>query len=92
MATIVKVKVPDALMGKGSVKLLITEGEVTRVLNLSPDANGFVSFEISSSATVSFVAPMQSRSTLTTVIGVAVAIAAIICVFLIVKGSASRRR
>lgn len=92
MATIIKVKVPDALMGKGSVKLLITEGEVTRVLNLSPDANGFVSFEISSSATVSFVAPMQSRSTLTTVIGVAVAIAAIICVFLIVKGSASRRR
>lgn len=60
-----RLKVPAGLESESTVKLLVTEGGVTRVLRLSPSADGYVSFEISGDASVTFVTPIKTTNVLT---------------------------
>jgi len=59
-----RLKVPVALQSDATIKLLVTENGVTRVLRLSPSTDGYVSFDITGDATVSFVAPVKSTNIL----------------------------
>lgn len=61
-------KTPSNVAASGMVKVLVTEGEATRVLNLAASPEGYVSFEVSGDATVSFVAPVNTTSYFTIIL------------------------
>jgi hypothetical protein len=57
-----RLKVPAGMESDSTIKILVTEDGVTRVLHLSPSSDGYVSFDISGDATVSFVSPVRTSN------------------------------
>ncbi|MDD3946510.1 MAG: MBG domain-containing protein, partial [Clostridia bacterium] len=88
----VRVKVPDELASLDRVKLLVTEGETTRVLYLTPSAEGTVSFTVNGPATVSFISPVKTTSFLTIALTVVGSMVLIFIVFSFIKGARTSGR
>lgn len=86
------IKAPENLLGQGKIKILVTENGSTRALMLSPDADGYITLNVTPSAAVSFVgAADRSASQFPTVFAVILA-ALILLVIIAVIGISRRRR